>query len=86
MNYILAVFKSRSATLNFANILRANGIPVSVINTPQSITNACGISVKFFVSYFENVKEIASRMQIFSHFDGFYTYDFRFGRQVLTKI
>ncbi len=86
MNYVLAVFKSRSATLNFANILRSNGIPVAIINTPQSISKSCGISLKFFVEYFEKVKEIASRMQIFAYFDGFYTYVFQNGRQFLTKI
>lgn len=86
MNYILAVFRSRASTLNFANLLRANSIPASIINTPQSISHACGISVKFFAEYFENVKKIASRMQIFAYFDGFYTYNLVYGRQVLTKI
>lgn len=86
MNYILAVFKSRSATLNFANALRSNGIPAAVINTPNQITRACGISVKFFAEYFEKAREIASRMQIFAYFDGFYAYGNSYGRQILTKL
>lgn len=86
MNYCIAVFRSRASTLNFANKLKESGIPVAIINTPHGIYRACGISVKFLRDYLKKVQQIASRMQIFSNFDGFYTYTFQFGRQVLTKI
>ena len=71
MNYTLAVFKSRFATLNFANLLRANNVPVAIINTPQVINSACGISVKFLSDYFSRVQTLISKINLKS-FDGFY--------------
>ena len=83
MNYCIAVFKSRNLTLNFANKLRGIGIPVAIINTPQGIYHACGISIKFLSDYFSKIQEIAIRMQIFVDF---YQINYQFGRQFLTKI
>lgn len=72
MNYTLAVFKTRYATLNFANLLKANNIPVAIINTPSTISRACGISVKFLSAYFGKVQSLISpNMQ---NFAGFYAY------------
>ena len=51
MKYTLAVFNSRFATLNFANLLKSKHIPVAIINTPQGVTRACGISVKFLSDF-----------------------------------
>ncbi len=72
MNYTLAVFKTRYATLNFANLLKANNVPVAIINTPQQIGRACGISVKFLSDYYSKVQTlIAGRL---NNFEGFYSY------------
>lgn len=68
MNYIIAVFNSRSATLRFANLLRANHIPCAIINTPASLGRACGISVKFLSDYLEKARALAGRSQV-----GFYS-------------
>lgn len=73
VNYILAVFKSRFATLNFANLLRANNIPVAIINTPQNIGSACGISVKFLSDYYQKAQTLLSRSGT-GNFEGFYSY------------
>ena len=72
MNYTLAVFSSRYATLNFANLLRANRIPVAIINTPQSISRACGISVKFLTDYFSLVQSLLPQVAL-TNFVGFYS-------------
>lgn len=85
MNYTLAVFKSRNSTLNFANLLRANNIPVAVINTPQSINRACGISVKFLSDYFSKVQSLLSRSNL-KYFDGFYSYIKNNGKIILIKL
>lgn len=74
MSYYIAVFKSRSATLNFAKLLKMNNIPCAIINTPSSIGYACGISVKFLSDYFFKVKELLSR-QVSTSFDGVFTLD-----------
>lgn len=47
MNFIIAVFKSRNETLYLANMFKASGICVDIINTPKEAGQACGISVKF---------------------------------------
>lgn len=79
MNYTLAVFKSRYATLNFANLLRSNNIPVAIINTPRSLGSVCGISAKFLSDFNAKVEIIMAHNKT-SNFVGFYSYNEQFGR------
>lgn len=72
LNYTLAVFKTRYATLNFANLLKANNVPMAIINTPSSISRTCGISVKFLSAYFAKVQTLLGTN--LSNFAGFYSY------------
>lgn len=74
MNYTLAVFRSRFATLSFANLLKENNIPVAIINTPSHFGNACGISVKFLSDYLSKVQLILSRRGGLNNLVGFYPY------------
>ena len=84
MNYTLAVFKTRCATLNFANMLRSFNIPVAIINTPSNIARTCGLSVKFLSVYYPKVQNlIGVGLQ---NFDGFYSYIERDGRLNLFKL
>jgi len=85
LNYTLAVFKSRSSTLSFANLLKSNQIPVAIINTPQSISRACGISVKFLSDYFSRVQSLLTRFNL-SNFEGFYSLTEKNGRVNLIKL
>ena len=85
MNYILAVFRSRYATLNFANLLREKNIPAAIINTPHDIARGCGISVKFLSDYFNEVRKIISNRHMIN-FDGFYSYSEKNGRQIFFKV
>lgn len=64
MNYIIAVFNSRSATLRFANTLQANHIPCAIINTPASLGRACGISVKFLSEFYDKARMFAGKSQV----------------------
>ena len=74
MNYCIAVFKSRSATLAFARLLRAHNIPCAIVNTPNRIGHACGISVKFLNEYMVKARDLVnSRLNI--SFSGFYSYN-----------
>ena len=72
MNYTLAIFKTRFATLNFASLLRANNIPVAIINTPSAIGPACGISAKFLSDYYAKIQELLIRSQIRNNLIGFF--------------
>jgi len=69
---LLAVFRSRTETLNFASILRSYNIPCSIVNTPRSINVSCGISAKFPISLKQTAQEIISRRN-FNTFAGFYS-------------
>ncbi len=71
MRYYIAVFKSRSQVMNFANLLRANNIPCAIVNTPSNLGKTCGLSVKFLEDYFARVQNILRRNN-FRSFEGFY--------------
>lgn len=78
MNFILAVFKSRSETIYFANMLRNFGIMAQVVNTPRQAGQACGICVKFRPDDFSKVRELLSKKR-FQGFAGFYSVSMRNG-------
>lgn len=65
--YYLAVFRARTQTLMFANLLKSYGIPVSIVNTPRRINVSCGISAKFLNIYKPQAEQVLSRR----HFDTF---------------
>ncbi len=71
MNYVIAVFSSRSESLSFASYLRRIGLPAMVVSTPKEAGKTCGLSVKFNYNYFNDVKTLMSRMR-FSSFKGFF--------------
>ena len=71
MTYHLAVFRARTQTLNFANIMKSYGVPIAIVNTPRNISVSCGISVKFPTQFKDTAQNIISRRQ-FSTFAGFY--------------
>ena len=68
---VLAVFRSRTETLNFASILKSYNIPCVVVNTPRRINVSCGISVQFMGAYKQKAMDILSR-RAFNTFAGFY--------------
>lgn len=68
---MLAVFRSRTETLNFASLLRSYGVNCSVVNTPRKINVSCGISVQFSTRDLPIVKQILSRRR-FDTFAGIY--------------
>ncbi len=71
---MLAVFRSRTETLNFASLLRSYGVNCTVVNTPRKINVSCGISVQFSTRDLPIVKQILSRRR-FDTFAGIYWYN-----------
>ena len=47
MEYLIAVFKSRTQTIKVAERLKRMGVCCEVINTPRQASLGCGLSVKF---------------------------------------
>lgn len=86
LNYIIAVFKTRFSTLNFANTLKGFGVPVAVINTPKSLGQACGISVKFLSDFFSVAQNVLTKTKLVRNFDGFYSLSFSNGREQIFKL
>ena len=84
MNYILAVFKTRMSTLNFANLLRSFNVLLAIINTPSVLNKTCGISIKFLSVYFSKVQILIGNS--LKNFDGFYSYCERNGKVCLNKL
>ncbi len=68
---VLAVFRSRTESLNFASLLKSYGVFCSIVNTPRTINVACGISIKLNNLDINTAKEILLRRN-FNTFAGFY--------------
>lgn len=71
MEYILAVFRSRTQTLSFDKILRSYGVKCRIVNTPKQVIVACGLSIKLSVKDFEDAFNIFCRRN-FDNFAGFF--------------
>lgn len=71
MSYYLVVFRSRSETMKFVNILNSYGVVVSIVNTPRQLSVSCGISAKIQTSCLSFAKDILKRRQFYT-FAGIY--------------
>lgn len=71
MKYTLAVFRARTQTIMFANLMKSYNVPVVIINTPRNINVSCGISVKFSSINKPIANNIIARRR-FDSFAGFY--------------
>lgn len=85
MNFVLAVFRSRTQTQNFARIMRERGMACSVVRTPPEAKVGCGISAK--VSYYDlpRAERIVWEYRLTS-FNGFYEFARITGRTVVKRI
>lgn len=71
MSYFIIVFRSRSETMKFANILNSYGLKTAFVSTPRKISVSCGISVKIETKALQISKEILKRRQFYT-FGGIY--------------
>ena len=71
MTYFLVVFRSRSETMKFSNILNSYGFSSSFVSTPRQISVSCGISAKIEAKALQISKEILKRRQFYT-FGGIY--------------
>lgn len=68
---ILAVFRSRSQTMEFCAELKKYGIPVQTVSTPKQAKVGCGLSCKFSSGFIQRAKSILGSGK-YSSFSGFY--------------
>ena len=67
---VLAVFRSRSQTLDFLSRLRAAGVPSQAVSTPREAGVGCGISAKFDENFLPRARAVLDRFP-YSSFSGF---------------
>jgi len=84
MNYVLAVFNSRTQTMLFYNKLKAKRIPCSIINNPRATNITCGICVKFYHSNLSEARAILNNNM--TGFAGFYNYSENYGHPIVSSL
>ena len=66
MEYLIAVFKSRTQLMRFYDLLQQRRIGSAVINTPREASLGCGLSVKFNRHDYSNVTYLLRSEQFYS--------------------
>ena len=68
MDYIIAVYRSRSVSIRAYNFLLSNGITCALVSTPRNANVGCGLSVKFGRNDFPRVRQVLSNAETFVGF------------------
>ena len=79
---ILAVFRSRAQSLDYAGQLYKYGVAAQTVPAPKEANIGCGLCVKFDKSALPRAQAVL-RLGKYSAFRGFYTIDYRNGRPVV---
>ncbi len=79
---VLAIFRSRSQTLDFVTKLRFYGITAQTVNTPKEAGVGCGLSAKFPLSALARAKYILKNTR-YSAFLGVFQWDTRFNGRLI---
>ena len=80
---ILAVFRSRANSLDYAERLNGYGVAATTVPTPKEAKIGCGLCVKFDARYFVRAQAIL-RTGRYASFKGFYKIDYIGGRMTVT--
>ena len=79
---ILAVFRSRAQSRDYAGQLDKYGVAAQTVPAPKEANIGCGLCVKFDKSALPRAQAVL-RLGKYSAFRGFYTIDYRNGRPVV---
>ncbi|MBQ4268153.1 MAG: DUF3343 domain-containing protein [Clostridia bacterium] len=80
---VLAVFRSRSQSLDYADKLREYGVFAETVTTPKEAKIGCGICVRFDARSFVKANAVLKRFR-YSAFKGFYKAEYHAGRLVVS--
>ena len=72
---ILAVFRSRSHSLDYAERLNAYGVTATTVSAPKEANVGCGICVRFDARYFVRAKAVL-KTGGYASFKGFYKMEY----------
>lgn len=76
---ILAVFRSRSHSLDYAERLKRYGVTATTVPTPKEVRIGCGLCVRFDSRSFLRARAILKTAE-YSSFKGFYKTEFIGGK------
>jgi hypothetical protein len=82
---ILAVFRSRSQSLDYAERLKSYGVMAETVPTPKEAKIGCGLCVRFDERVFARAKAVLVTAK-YSTFKGFYKMDFRNGQVIVLPL
>ena len=80
---VLAVFRSRAHSINYAERLQSYGVPAVTTPTPKEAQIGCGLCVRFDARYFHRAQAILKTGR-YTSFKGFYKMDYFGGQLSLT--
>ncbi len=80
---VLAVFRSRAHSLNYAERLQTYGVPAVTVPTPKEARIGCGLCVRFDARYYPRAQALLKTVR-YSSFKGFYKMDYFGGQLSLT--
>ena len=80
---ILAVFRSRSQSLDYAERLHKYGVAASMVSAPKEANIGCGLCVRFEERVFVRANAILKSGR-YASFKGYYKLDFVGGQVSLT--
>lgn len=72
MTYLIATFRSRSATTSAYNRLIERGVNCAITSTPQAANVGCGLSIKFLP---QDKNIVAATAKSYSSFSGLFRGD-----------
>ena len=76
---ILAVFRSRAHSIDYAERLNSYGVLATTVPTPKEAKIGCGLCVRFDARYFVRAKAVLKTSK-YDTFKGFYKSEFINGR------
>ena len=79
---LLAVFRSRSQSLDYARRLNEYGVSAATVPTPKEVKIGCGLCVKFDARYFVRAQAIMKTGK-YTSFKGFYKTEFVAGQMTV---
>ncbi len=80
---VLAVFRARAQSLDYAERLQRYGVMATTMPTPKEAKIGCGLCVRFDGRYYPRANAILKTAK-YSSFKGFYKMDFIGGRISIT--
>lgn len=76
---ILAVFRSRAHSLDYAERLRQFGVNATTVTAPREVEIGCGLCVRFDANLFLRAQSVLKSRR-YTSFKGFYKVEFQNGR------